>query len=99
MMQILIPQKSVEALKGEEHMHAHLIPTEKIEMNDKAISAIIMFLGYKVLREVERENIVVSMWNKLDSLYMTKSVTHRQCLGPLRISRIQCFMVKRALSL
>jgi len=27
-----------------------------------------------------RADIAVSMWNKLDSLYMTKSLAHRQCL-------------------
>jgi len=61
-------------------MPAHLTPAEKTEMNDKAVSAIIMCLGDKVLREVARETNVVSMWNKLDSLYMTKSLAHRQCL-------------------
>jgi len=49
-------------------------------MNDKAVSAIILCLGDKVLREVSRETTPVSMWNKLDSLYMTKSLAHRQCL-------------------
>ena len=80
MRAILIQQKCVEALKGEAQMPAHLTPAEKTEMNDKAVSAIILCLGDKVLREVARETIVVSMWNKLDSLYMTKSLTHRQCL-------------------
>jgi len=49
-------------------------------MNDKAVSAIILFLGDKVLREVARETTAVSMWNNLDSLYMIKSLAHRQCL-------------------
>ena len=40
MRAILIQQKCVEALKGEAQMPAHLIPTEKTEMNDKAVSAI-----------------------------------------------------------
>jgi len=49
-------------------------------MNDKVVSVIILCLGGKGLREVERETTVVSMWNKLDSLYTTKSLAHRQCL-------------------
>jgi len=80
MREILIQQKCVEALKGEAQMSAHLTLAEKTEMNDKAVSAIILCLGDKVLREVARETIVVSMWNKLDSLYMTKSLAHKQCL-------------------
>ena len=80
MRAILIQQKCVEALKGEAQMPAHLTPVEKTEMNDKAVSAIILCLGDKVLREVSRETTAVSMWNKLDSLYMTKSLAHRQCL-------------------
>ncbi|MCI56998.1 ubiquitin-protein ligase, partial [Trifolium medium] len=36
-------------------MPAHLSAKEKSEMNDKAISAIILCLGDKVLREVARE--------------------------------------------
>jgi hypothetical protein len=60
-------------------MPATLTPAEKIEMNDKAVSAIILCFGDKVLREVTRETFVVAMWTKLDSLYMIKSLAHRQC--------------------
>ena len=61
-------------------MPAHLTPAKKTEMKDKAVSAIILCLGDKVLREVARETTAMFMWNKLDSLYMTKSLAHRQCL-------------------
>ncbi|MCI83314.1 ubiquitin-protein ligase, partial [Trifolium medium] len=54
MMAILI-QKCVEALKGEAHMPATVTPAEKTEMNDKVLSAIILCLGDKVLREVAKE--------------------------------------------
>jgi len=77
---ILIQQNFVEALKGEAQMPAHLTPAEKTEMNDKMVGAIILCLADKVLREVERETNFVSMWNKLDSLYMTNSLAQRQCL-------------------
>ncbi|MCH84948.1 ubiquitin-protein ligase [Trifolium medium] len=50
-------------------MPASLLAAEKIEMNDKALSAIILCLEDKVLREVARETTAVAMWNKLDSLY------------------------------
>ncbi|MCI63878.1 cytochrome P450, partial [Trifolium medium] len=71
---VLIQNKCVEALKGEAQKPASLFAAEKSEMNDKALSAIILCLGDKVLREVAKEKTVVAMWTKLDSLYMTKSL-------------------------
>ncbi|MCI67221.1 ubiquitin-protein ligase, partial [Trifolium medium] len=58
-------------------MPVHLTPEEKTEMDDKAVSVIILCLGDKVLREAARETTDVSMWTKLESLYMTKSLAHR----------------------
>jgi len=49
-------------------------------MVDKAWSAIVLCLGDKVLRDVANEPTVTSMWSKLESLYMTKSLSHRQFL-------------------
>ncbi|KAK2372802.1 alpha carbonic anhydrase [Trifolium repens] len=53
---------------------------EKTEMDEKARSAIILCLSDKVLREVAKEKTAVEMWTKLDSLYMTKSLAHKQLL-------------------
>ncbi|CAJ2640159.1 unnamed protein product [Trifolium pratense] len=80
MRAILTQQKCDEALLGEAHMPATLTPAEKTEMNNKALSAIILCLGDKVLREVAKEKTAVAMWTKLDALYMTKSLAHKQCL-------------------
>ncbi|MCI81775.1 glutamate receptor 3.6, partial [Trifolium medium] len=62
---ILTQQKCVEALRGESQMPANLSAEDKTEMNDKAVSAIILCLGDKVLREVARETSAVRMWTKL----------------------------------
>ncbi|MCI78453.1 TIR-NBS-LRR resistance protein, partial [Trifolium medium] len=43
-------------------MSAHLTLGEKSEMNDKAVSVIILCLEDKVLREVARETTTVAMW-------------------------------------
>ncbi|KAK2447548.1 secreted RxLR effector protein [Trifolium repens] len=77
---ILIQQKCEQALKGVEHMPADLSDTEKTEMDEKALSAIILCLGDKVLREVAKEKTAAAMWTKLDALYMTKSLAHKQLL-------------------
>jgi len=53
---------------------------EKTEMVDKARSAIVVCLRDNVLREVAKEPTAASMWAKFESLYMTKSLAHRQFL-------------------
>ncbi|MCI68949.1 glutamate receptor 3.6, partial [Trifolium medium] len=67
MRAILVQQKCVEALKGMSQMPANLSPEEKTEMNDKVVSAIILCLGDKVLREVAYETSAVLLWTKLDA--------------------------------
>jgi hypothetical protein len=57
-------------------MSASLSVTEKTEMNDKTLSAIILCLRDKVLREVASETTAVSLWTKRDSLYKIKSLAH-----------------------
>jgi len=77
---VLIHQKCEKALKGEGMLPVTMSRAEKTEMVDKARSAIVLCLGNKVLREIAKEPTVASMWSKLESLYMTKSLAHRQVL-------------------
>ena len=77
---VLIQQKCVKALKGEGSLPVTMSRAEKTEMVDKVRSAIVLCLGDKVLREVAKEPTVTSMWAKLESLYMTNSLAHRQFL-------------------
>ncbi|KAK2414224.1 cysteine-rich RECEPTOR kinase [Trifolium repens] len=80
MKALLIHHKCVEALKGIAQMPATLSDQEKKDMDEKALSSIILCLGDKVLREVAKETSAAAMWTKLDSLYMTKSLAHKQLL-------------------
>ncbi|CAJ2638177.1 unnamed protein product [Trifolium pratense] len=77
---ILTQQKCVEALLGISNMPNTLSNAEKSEMNDKVLSVIILCLADNVLREVAKEKTAAAMWTKLDALYMTKSLAHKQCL-------------------
>ncbi|MCI80296.1 cytochrome P450, partial [Trifolium medium] len=61
-------------------MPVSLSAAEKTELNDKAVSAIILCLRDNVLREVAKETNTAPMWAKLESLYMTKSAAHKQFL-------------------
>ncbi|KAK2441188.1 alpha carbonic anhydrase [Trifolium repens] len=80
MRALLTHHKCVEALKGVTQMSTKLSNAVKTEMDKKALSSIILCLGDKVLREVARETSATTMWSKLDSLYMTKSLAQKQYL-------------------
>jgi hypothetical protein len=62
----------VNLQKGVTQMPINLSDAEKTEVDEKALSAMILCLGDKVLREVAKEKSVVALWTKLDPLYMTK---------------------------
>nr|GEX22067.1 hypothetical protein [Tanacetum cinerariifolium] len=49
----------------------------KTELNKKAHSAVILYLGNKVLREVTRETTAVEVRSKLETLYMIKSLANK----------------------
>jgi len=78
MQAVLIQQKCEKALKGEGVLRVTMSQAEKTEMVDKARSVIVLCLVDKVLRDVVKEPTAASMWSKLESLYMTKSLAHRQ---------------------
>jgi len=80
MLADLTQQKCVKALKGEAVIPTNLTQAEKHEMIDKAKNSIVLCLENKVLRYVAKEATPKSMWAKLKSLYMTKSLPHRQLL-------------------
>jgi len=77
---VLIQQKCEKALKGEGVLLITMSRVEKIEMVEKARSAIVLCLRDKVLREVAKEPTASLMWSKLKYFYMTKSLPHRQFL-------------------
>jgi len=77
---VLIQQKCEKSLKGEGVLPVTMSRSEKTEMVDKAMSAIVLWLRDKVLREVANEPTAASMWSKFEYLYMTKSLAHRQFL-------------------
>ncbi|RZB53427.1 Retrovirus-related Pol polyprotein from transposon TNT 1-94 [Glycine soja] len=69
-----------KALKGEERMSESLSLKEKSERLIEPEVQSFYALEIKFLREVARERITTSMWLKLESLYMTKSLANWLCL-------------------
>ena len=54
------------------------LPKEKVlDMEERAHSAIQLCLADSVLREVCDEETAIGLWKKLETLYMTKSLTNR----------------------
>nr|CAD1835772.1 unnamed protein product [Ananas comosus var. bracteatus] len=54
-----------------------LTAEQKEEIDDKALTAIQLCLSDEVLREVLDEKTAAGLWLKLESLYMTKSLTNK----------------------
>jgi len=80
MQAVLTPQKCVEALMGEAKMATTLKQAEKRLMIDKTKSDIVLCHRDMVLKDVVIEATATLMWEKSESLYMTKSLAHRQLL-------------------
>jgi hypothetical protein len=74
MKALLVQQRLSKALKGKEAL-SELLKEE--EIMEKAHSAIQLCLSNEVLRKVVEENTASKLWLKLESLYMTKSLTNR----------------------
>ena len=49
---------------------------ENDELMDKTHSPILLCLGEEVLCEIVEEDTIAKLWLKLESLYMTKSLTN-----------------------
>ena len=77
MRAILIQQKVVLALNGEKNLSSSMSEAEKEKMLETAYSIIILYLSDNVLRQVSKETTAEGIWMKLESLYMTKSLTNR----------------------
>ncbi|KAL8528974.1 hypothetical protein ACS0TY_006443 [Phlomoides rotata] len=77
MKALLVHHGLVSALKMDGSEESPATAAKKVEINEKAHSAIILCLGDKPLREVSMEKTVIDVWRKLESLYQTKSVSNK----------------------
>ena len=77
MRALLVQQGLQEALGGEKNLPTTLSDSEKKDLLEKAHSAIILSLGDRVLREVSKEKSAAAVWQKLENLYMTRSLANR----------------------
>ncbi|KAL5795047.1 hypothetical protein ACOSP7_003641 [Xanthoceras sorbifolium] len=88
MRAVLVQSGVQKALKGIKPADMKDVDWEDID--EKARSAIQLFLSDEVLREVISEKTTKALWEKLESLYLKKTLTNKlykkQCLYSLRMS-------------
>ncbi|GKV35094.1 hypothetical protein SLEP1_g43407 [Rubroshorea leprosula] len=77
MRAMLVQQGLWKALEREARLPKTLPEEEKIDLKERALSAIQLSLSDEVLGEVAEENSASALWLKLEALYLTKSVTNR----------------------
>ena len=77
MRSLLVQQGLWKALKGKNALPTTLSDEEKEDLLERAHSAIQLSLADEVLREIVDEDTAVGLWLKLESRYMTKSLTNR----------------------
>ena len=77
MLSLLVQQGLLRALKGKDYLPAQLSEEEKEDLLEHTQGAIQLSLADEVLREVVEEKTAAGLWLKLESRYMTKSLTNR----------------------
>ena len=80
MKAILVQHGVQKALDGVDKMPQGKTMTRWEEIDSKALSAIQLCFSKEVLGEVVKETTTKGIWDKLESLYMAKSVTNRLLL-------------------
>lgn len=77
-MQALLVQQGIsEAINGEENLPKTMTEDNKKLVLSKAYSALILSLGDKPLREVQKEKTAKQIWDQLEKLYMAISLHNR----------------------
>jgi hypothetical protein len=77
MHDLLMQQGMVKVLLGKEKQLTTITDEDWDEIDARELSAICMCLVDDVLFNIVSEKKAVSLWTKLESLYMTKSLTKR----------------------
>ena len=83
MRALLVQQGLLKVLSGKDKLPKSMSDDEKEELEMKAHSVCViqLCLADKVLREVANEDTTAGLWLKLESLYMTKSLTNNSYLN------------------
>ena len=80
MRDMLVQQGVAKALVGKTKKPYDMSNEDWNEIDEKALSAIRLCLVDDVLFNIMSETTAASLWTKLESLYMTKSLTNKMLL-------------------
>ena len=76
-MKALMVHQGVADAISKESMEAMIDKNKAAKIQSKAHSAILLSLGDEVLREVSEEETAIGVWQKLEAVYMKKSLANR----------------------
>ncbi|PON96088.1 hypothetical protein TorRG33x02_080180, partial [Trema orientale] len=77
MKAVLVQQKCAKALGDVSGLPETMKPSEKEELLETAYSLLILNLADNVLRQVDEQDTAAKVWSKLDSLYLTKTLSNK----------------------
>ena len=77
MSAILVQQKCAKALNGDKDLPETMSATNKQDLMESAYSLLILNLADNVFRLVDEEDTAAKVWLKLESLYMTKTLSNK----------------------
>ena len=83
MKAILVQQKCAKVLNGDKDLSLTMSTTNKQDLMECAYSLLIRNLADNVLRQVDEEDTATKVWLKLESLYMTKTLSNKIYLEQL----------------
>jgi hypothetical protein len=77
MRDLLVQQGLQKVLEGKTKKPTRMIDEDWEDLNARALSTIRLCLADEVLVNITREETKTSLWNRLESLYMTKSLMNK----------------------
>ncbi|PON64464.1 hypothetical protein TorRG33x02_273130 [Trema orientale] len=77
MKAVLVQQKCAKVLGDASGLPETMKPSEKEELLETAYSLLILNLADNVLRQVDEQDTAAKVWSKLDSLYLTKTLSNK----------------------
>ena len=74
---LLVQHKLQMALEDPSTLPSSVTDVQKKEMQESVYLIIVLYLADNVLRQIDGEETAYGAWNKLDELFMAKSLTNR----------------------
>ena len=74
---VLVQQKCAKVIRDLSEFPEVMKSLEKQELMENAYSLLILNLADNVLGQVDDEDTTLKVWNKLESLYMVKSLSNK----------------------